>query len=122
MPRFCEKNECNKRSRFAQTGEKPKRCKKHIQEGDVNVRDMTCEFNGCDIRPTFAKTGEKPKRCKKHTQKGDLNVISKRCISDYCMDLNDKYSREIATKINPKNGKKEFCSKCHLKLEPTYLD
>ena len=81
-----------------------------------------CEKNECNKQSTFAKAGEKPKRCKNHIQKGDVNINSKRCISEYCMILNDKYSRGFASRINPKTGKKEFCYKCHLKLEPTYLD
>ena len=88
----------------------------------MDVITKTCEFAECNIRPIFAKAGEKPKRCKEHIQEGDVNLIKKRCISEYCIILNDKYSRGFASKINPKTGKKEFCSKCHLKLEPTYLD
>ena len=118
----CEFIGCYIRPIFAKAGEKAKRCKKHIQEGDVNIKHITCEFIGCDIRPIFAKAGEKPKRCKKHIQEGDVNINHKRCISEYCMVLSDKYSRGFASRINPKTGKKEFCYKCHFKLEPTYLN
>ena len=120
--RRCEKNGCNINASYAKAGEKPKRCKEHIQEGDVDVKNKRCEFMECNKHPIFAKAGEKPKRCKEHIQEGDVDIKKKRCNSEYCTNLNDKYSRGFASKINPKTGKKNFCYECHLKLEPTYLN
>ena len=112
MPNCCEFFGCNIHPTYAKAGETRKRCKKHKQEGDVNVKNKMCEIIGCNINPTFAKAGEKRKRCKRHRQEEDVNVVYKRCNSEYCMLLN-KYSRGFATKDNPKTGKKEFCHFCH---------
>ena len=49
MPRFCEFIGCHINPNYAKAGEKRKRCKEHIQEGDVDVTSRKCEFIGCNI-------------------------------------------------------------------------
>ena len=54
MPNCCEFIGCNIHPTFAKPGETRKRCKKHKQEGDVDLVNKTCEFVGCDIRPNLS--------------------------------------------------------------------
>ena len=76
MSNMCEICE-TVRANFAHDGEKPTRCKNHIETGMSNVNSKKCEK--CKTTATFGFIGKGATRCKEHILKGMVDVISTKC-------------------------------------------
>ena len=92
-------------------------CSTHKKDGHVDLKRKKCTEEGCEKRPAFGPVDGEVMYCSTHKKDGHVDVVSKRCISDAC-SVYDKYERHFAYKINPKNGKMEFCYMCWSAMYP----
>jgi hypothetical protein len=82
--RRCTFSDCKKQPTYGFQGQKPCRCKAHIENGMVNVKDKRCRFLNCNTRPTYGFEGQKPCLCKAHAQIGMVDVVNRRCMMTGC--------------------------------------
>lgn len=80
---------CEIRPIFAYPGEKkPTRCKRHILEGQVDIRHTAtnCQYANCPTRATFCKPNtKKPVYCKKHAPDTYVDPDSRQCEVSGCI-------------------------------------
>lgn len=60
-------------------------CKRHAEDGMVDVGHNSCSYASSNTRPIFNATGSKMAvYCKQHAMEGIVNVRRKRCSHDSC--------------------------------------
>ena len=84
MGRLCRK--CRMQATFTFEGSKPAvYCKKHAEDGMVDIRSRCCSHESCTTQARFGFEGNKAKvYCKKHTEEGMIDVCSQRCLHGSC--------------------------------------
>ncbi|CAM9647529.1 unnamed protein product [Laminaria digitata] len=82
MGRSCQK--CGREETFNFEGSKPAAfCKKHAEDGMVDVRNRRCLYDSCTTRPSYNFEGIKPGAyCKLHAEDGMVDVRNKCCLYD----------------------------------------
>ena len=85
----CKFEGCNIIPSFNFQGEKTRAyCRKHKQEGMINIRTTKCKFKGCDIISSFNFEEEKtPLYCFLHKKEGMINIKNKKCKFEGCNTL-----------------------------------
>ena len=64
---------------------RPTFCKKHTQEGMLNVMKKSCAHGACVARASHNVLGNgRPTFCKNHAEDGMVNAVVKRCSHGAC--------------------------------------
>ena len=76
-------NQCEKQAIYGFT--KIETCKKHSEEGMVDLVHKKCLFDSCNKRPVFGFISDKSASyCKAHAEKGMIDLVSKKCLFESC--------------------------------------
>lgn len=92
---------------------KGKRCKKHSEEGMIDVKNKKCNFvyedgSKCNTQPRYGFYGKKPEKCSKHALPEMEDLVSKKCNF---IDPATKNKCKTRASFGFVNGKVEKCSK-----------
>ena len=78
--KICRAVGCGKQCTFGFPAEKARRCKIHLEDGMVDVKNKKCKHpGGCKTRPCFGYPDEPATRCEQHKEKDMVNVVSNKC-------------------------------------------
>ncbi|CAN0440690.1 unnamed protein product, partial [Laminaria digitata] len=82
----CSHDSCTRSPNFNVAGsKKPAYCKRHSEDGMVNVVSRRCSHDSCTRQPTFDFAGNtQPLYCKQHAEDGMIDVCTRRCSQDSC--------------------------------------
>ncbi|CAM9932474.1 unnamed protein product [Laminaria digitata] len=93
--------------RFEGDNNAKKTCKKHAEDGMVNVNGKRCLHDSCTKRSNFNFEGKKKAYCKQHAEDGMVNVVSQRCLHDSCTkrpSFNFKGRKKAYCKLHAEDG------------------
>ena len=78
--KICRAVGCGKQCTFGFPAEKARRCKIHLEDGMVDVKNKKCKHpGGCKTRPCFGYPDEPATRCEQHKEKDMVDVIHSKC-------------------------------------------
>ena len=127
-PLLCQS--CRTQASFNFVGSKPAYCKKHAEDGMVNVRNRRCLHDSCSKYPCYNFKGSTPAMyCKSHSQDGMVNILSPRCVHDSCAkkpSFNFRGLKKTYCKQHAAEGMVNVCKKrclhCLLYTSPSPRD
>ena len=99
---LCKHEGCTKHAIFGNEGGEAEYCKKHKQEGMIDVSNPKCIHEGCKTQPSYGNEGGTPEYCAKHKLEGMIDLNSKKCIHKGCK-TQPSYGNE--------GGTREYCKK-----------
>lgn len=82
----CAHDSCKTNASFNAKGSKMAAyCKKHAEDGMVNVHHRRCTHGSCTTQPSFNVAGSTtPLYCKQHAEDNMVDVRSRRCVQATC--------------------------------------
>src|SRR3989338_6074419 len=84
--RFCQSQNCMKRSSFGYANKLAMFCVSHKLEGMIDVKSKRCQFPGCITQPTYGEIGSKLAIfCVSHKLESMIDVKHKRCQFPGCI-------------------------------------
>ena len=83
--RCCLHDVCTTRPNVNAKGSRtPEYCKRHAENGMMNVVKKLCSHDFCPLRANVNVEGKGAKFCKLHARDGIVNVVRRPCLHDTC--------------------------------------